>query len=215
MTTIPKCQPVHAVCPLYVVICLFYFLLLLSAIPAYVFAAESRTIFVKILKVNSTCVICYDTYNDYKFNHLPDFYVIPKIERDSLTRTRTVSNNTTAVFNHTVAKMIPKSHKRVSIDLKLLDSDRIGRDDVADINPLRGKETLNLTYEPLTGLISGSDGARLGYRGQYITVKGNKHNHADSITFMVNHKDVTTKPKPIPKPKLPSCPPNIPNCKVK
>ena len=121
-----------------------------------------------------------------KKHHRPDFYLrITTNARQGFVKSGKMNNKTVAYFNYKLAVKPPKK-QLLSYGIKLLDSDRFNRDDLADINPLPRKRELKIFYSPKSGLVFGPDGRQIGKHGQQITVKGNATKHRASITFRID-----------------------------
>ncbi|MBE9029033.1 hypothetical protein IQ266_04560 [filamentous cyanobacterium LEGE 11480] len=130
----------------------------------------------------------FDPKIPFTKRHRPDFYLMTKVStKKGYQRSGKHKNKKVAHFNHKIVSRLPKTRLMV-YTIRLLDSDRLVRDDVADINPERGKRTLTVYYEPKTGYVFGSKGRRLGKHGQKFTIKGDSRQHRASITFRIDRK---------------------------
>lgn len=177
-----------------------------------------RTVSIKVIKAKeilpSLIAGAASFFDEFVVNgQLPDFYVVPTIDGKQLSKSRTISENNSPTFNHTVAAKVALGKARVPITLKLMESDTLDSDDTADISPISANEGLLLNYEPSTGKIYGPDGRHLGGRGQEITVQGDRSKHVARITFAISHQDATASSPQLPND--PSCPVASTTCQPK
>lgn len=93
------------------------------------------------------------------------------------------------IFVEQFTRQVDINQRFISFAIALFEQDTWSNT-TADINPNAEQTALHLTYDTLTGEVSGK-GLTVRREGQKITVQGNRHPRA-SVTFEVNYETLST-----------------------
>ncbi|MBE9029031.1 hypothetical protein IQ266_04550 [filamentous cyanobacterium LEGE 11480] len=160
--------------------CLSSFMMPLTASAQTPTGKQTGTVTLTVLKAKALSK--FDRSIPFSKKGRPDFYVLTKVNTQ---RGHTVSlkrnNQNNPTFNHKLTSRIPENNL-VEYTIRLKESDA-GRDDTADINPVRRRNNLEVIYDANARAVFMPNGRRLGRLGETITVQGDSKSRRASITF--------------------------------
>lgn len=106
-----------------------------------------------------------------------------------------ISNNDKPTFDLKHRMSIGTSTRKVPIQLRLVDVDRAGKDDVADISPNFTGRSLDVEYDAILKLVRGPSGETLGKLGEVITIQGSDKGRRAKISFRIDTKEPIAVPR--------------------